>query len=101
SARAADALSPGGDHRHDWNPHRVRIEPIRVTAKAGQEVRLTLVADNVLDRPRTLTATLEGRTLADSWTWKVDLARGQRDRRTPFKLSVKDGVAPGRYCLPL
>jgi glyoxylase-like metal-dependent hydrolase (beta-lactamase superfamily II) len=101
SAKAADALSPSGDHRHDWNPHRVRIEPIRVALKAGQEVPLTLVADNILDRPRTLTATLEGRSLTDDRTWTLDLAKAQRDKRTPFTVRVKEGTPPGRYSLPL
>jgi glyoxylase-like metal-dependent hydrolase (beta-lactamase superfamily II) len=100
-AKAADALSPSGDHRHDWNPHRVRIEPIRVTAKPGQEITLTLAADNILDRPRTLSAVLEGGRITDDRSWTLDLARGQRGKKTPFTIRVKEGVPAGRYPLPL
>lgn len=101
SGKAADALCPSGDHRHDWNPHRGRIEPVRVIAKAGAEVALTLVADNVLERPRSLAVTLAGKPLAAERTWTLKLAQGQVDHRTAFKVRVAEGTPAGRYSVPL
>src|SRR4029077_21231406 len=34
TATAADAICLSGNHRHDWDPHRVRVEPIIQKAKA-------------------------------------------------------------------
>ena len=45
SAKAADALCPSGDHRIDWNPHRVHIEPLVHKAKRGDTIEATLVVD--------------------------------------------------------
>src|SRR5207245_1283594 len=68
-ARAADALCPSGNHRHDWDPSRVRVEPLLHKAKTGATLRAALVASNVLKQPQTLTVALEGRGLTPDQTW--------------------------------
>jgi glyoxylase-like metal-dependent hydrolase (beta-lactamase superfamily II) len=100
SARAADALCPSGDHRHDWNPHHVRIEPVLQKGKAGTAVKGTLVVDNPLGRKRALTVTLEGRGLTPDQTWQVEVPAGGTVRRA---VSVKLGekVPLGRQVFAL
>ncbi len=81
SGRAADVLSPSGNHRHDWNPHHVHIEPVVCKAKAGEVVSATLVVENVLPRPMRMTVTLEGHGLTANQTWMVDVPSGATVRR--------------------
>lgn len=95
ATRAADTLSPSGSYQHDWNPHRVRVEPVRVVAKPGAEVAATLVADNVLDRDGAIEA-----TLADK-AWSIPLKKGQRESRVPVTVRVPAGLAAGRNVLPV
>lgn len=46
AAIAADALSPTGNYADDWDPHRVRIEPIVNPAIPGRPLRVQVVAAN-------------------------------------------------------
>src|SRR5262249_10180882 len=46
SAKAADAISPSGSHRRDWDPHRITIEPIIHKARPGATLTATLRAAN-------------------------------------------------------
>src|SRR5262249_9755429 len=80
-ARAADAGCVSGDLRRDWDPHRVRVEPILHKAGPGAEVKATLVAANPLPRKEKLTVTLEGRGLTDNQTWQLEVAGGGTERR--------------------
>src|SRR5262249_45716814 len=70
AARAADALSPSGNHRHDWDPHRVRVEPLVQKAKPGATLKATLVVSNALRVKRHLTVTLEGRGKVQDQRWQ-------------------------------
>ena len=64
SARAADAVCGSGNHRHDWDPHRVHVEPLVQRGQAGATLKATLVVSNPLARGRKLTIALEGRVRA-------------------------------------
>jgi glyoxylase-like metal-dependent hydrolase (beta-lactamase superfamily II) len=99
-ARAADALCPSGNHRYDWDPHAVHVEPLVQKVKAGGTIKATLVASNVLDRPQKLTVTLDGRGLAGNQTWDLDVAAGTTTRR-PVTVRLADGLRPGRHVLVL
>jgi glyoxylase-like metal-dependent hydrolase (beta-lactamase superfamily II) len=100
SARAADALCPSGNHRHDWDPHHVRVEPLIRKAKAGAELKYTVVIDNRLDRARTLQVTLDGRDVTKSQTLNVTVAAGATSR---WQLTVQlaERLSPGRHIVAL
>jgi len=81
SARAADATCPSGNHRHDWDPSRVHVEPLLHRAKPGTTLKATLVATNVLKQAQKLTLTLQGRGLVTDETWTLDVPAGGSTRR--------------------
>jgi glyoxylase-like metal-dependent hydrolase (beta-lactamase superfamily II) len=99
-ARAADALSPSGTHRHDWDPHRVRVEPILFKARPGDTLHGKLVADNALDRARSLTVVLEGRGLAPDQRWELQVPPGGSATRA-LAVPLQRGLAAGRHILAL
>ena len=100
SARAADTLSPSGQYQHDWNPHHVRIEPVRWHARPGQSLSGELVVDNVLDKPRRLQVRLSGRGLLADQSWELDVAAGASIRRK-VELKSSDRLAVGRHAFAL
>lgn len=74
--RAADALCPNGDHRADWDPSRIHVEPLMQKAKPGATVKATRVAANPRSRKEKLTAVLDGRGLIPDQTWELEIAPG-------------------------
>ena len=100
SARAADAICVSGNHRIDWDPHRVHIEPLIHRTKAGTTLTATLVVSNPLPRKQKLTVTLEGRGLTPDQTWEVTVPAGETLRKeVTIRLSEK--IAVGRNVLAL
>jgi glyoxylase-like metal-dependent hydrolase (beta-lactamase superfamily II) len=99
-AKAADTVSPSGLHRHDWNPHRVRVEPLLVKARAGDTVQAALVADNVLPHNVKWKITLEGRGVAEDQHWETELATGET-KRQPLKLRLPADLPAGRHVFPV
>ncbi len=77
-ACAADAMCPSGQHRHDWSPHHVHMEPLLHKAKPGATLEGELVVENVLGRKRNLTVTLQGRGKTADQTWEVEVGPVQR-----------------------
>jgi glyoxylase-like metal-dependent hydrolase (beta-lactamase superfamily II) len=98
--KAADAMCVSGNHRRDWDPSRVHVEPVLSKAKAGATLKLTLAADNPLPRAEKLRVALEGRGLATDATWDVDVPANATARQ---EVSVKlgDKLAPGRHVFAL
>lgn len=94
SARAADVLCLSGNHQHDWNPHRVHVEPLVHKAKAGDTVKATLVVTNLLAAKQKLSVTLEGRGLTKDQTWELDVATGTLRRDIAVPLGER--IAAGR-----
>ncbi|HEY7311729.1 MAG TPA: MBL fold metallo-hydrolase [Gemmataceae bacterium] len=94
-ARAADAICVSGNHRHDWDPHRVHIEPLIQKAKAGESLKATLVVGNPLSRPIKHTLTLEGRGRFADQTWEVEVPAGGTVRRA-FTLRLDAKMPAGR-----
>jgi glyoxylase-like metal-dependent hydrolase (beta-lactamase superfamily II) len=76
AAKAADALCPSGNHRADWDPSRIHVEPLLQKAKPGATVKATLVAANPLARKEKLTVTLAGRGLIADQMWALEIAPG-------------------------
>jgi glyoxylase-like metal-dependent hydrolase (beta-lactamase superfamily II) len=99
-ARAADAVCPSGSHRRDWDPHRVRVEPVLQKAKLGGTVRGALVASSVLPRPEKWTAVLEGSGRTADQTFALDVPAAGSVRRE-FTLRLRDNVPAGRHVFAL
>src|SRR5205085_7564657 len=95
-AKAADALSPSGNHLHDWDPHRVHVEPLVKKTRANNTLSWTLVASNPLAVKQTLTATLEGRGLMPDQTFELSIAGGGSVRQL-FTTRLSDKLPPGRH----
>ncbi len=100
AAKACDSLSPSGNHHRDWDPHRVHVEPLVITAKPGAEIKVELVIANPLDRPEAVTVQLDGRGLVSNWERSITVARNHVER-APVALSLSATIQPGRHIFPL
>jgi hypothetical protein len=100
SAKAADAISPSGNHRVDWDPHRVRIEPLIHKAKAGATLRARLVVSNPSAHGQKLNITLDGRGHTQVQTWDVEVAAGATVRRDVV-LRLDDKLPAARHVFTL
>lgn len=94
-ARAADAICISGNHRCDWDPHRVHIEPVIQKAKPGETFQATLVVSNPLSRAMKHALTLEGRGRFDAQRWEVEVPAGGTIRRA-FTLRLDPKTPAGR-----
>jgi len=99
AAKAADAISPSGDHRRDWDPQWIRVEPLLQPA-SGKSVRFTLTIDAKAESDETLAVSLTGNRAVAPWNSMVRVQAG-RTLRHDFTLELKPDVPPGRYVLPL
>ncbi|HEX5273063.1 MAG TPA: MBL fold metallo-hydrolase [Gemmataceae bacterium] len=99
-ARAADAMSPSGNHRHDWDPSRVHVEPLLHKAKAGDTLKAVLVASNVLGRAQKLRVMLQGRGRTADQEWSLEVPAGGTARRD-VAIRLGDRLSPGRHVLAL
>ena len=99
-ARAADAICVSGNHRHDWDPHRIHIEPLIQKAKPGESLKATLVVSNPLAHPVKHTLTLEGRGHFADATWEVEVPAGGTIRRA-FTLRLNAQMPAGRHVFVL
>jgi glyoxylase-like metal-dependent hydrolase (beta-lactamase superfamily II) len=100
SARAADAVCVSGNHRRDWDPHRVHVEPVLHRAGPGAVLKGVLVVSNPTARAEKLTVTLEGRGLTADQTWTLEVpAQGTARREITVPLGAK--VPAGRQVLAL
>jgi glyoxylase-like metal-dependent hydrolase (beta-lactamase superfamily II) len=100
SAQAADAVCVSGNHRHDWDPHGVHLEPVLHRARPGATVKAALVAANVLAGPRKLTATLQGRGLTADQTWPLEVKTGGTVRQD-ITVRLSDKIPAGRHAFVL
>jgi hypothetical protein len=100
AAKAADALCVSGNHRADWDPHRIHVEPLVQKVKPGATLKATLVVNNPLPRKETLRVTLEGRDLTADQTLELEVAANGSARKE-FTLRLKEKLATGRHVLAL
>lgn len=94
-AKAADALCISGNHRCDWDPHRVHIEPLVHKAKPGGTIRAVLTTANPLSRPVKLSVMLAGRGRFAEQTWDLEIPAGGKVRRD-FALHLDPKTPLGR-----
>lgn len=97
-ARAADALCVSGNHRHDWSPSRIHIEPVLQRARPGETIAVRLVAENVLPRRQRLTITLEPRAGVAEQRFELEVEpRGVASRE--LKVPLGANFPAGRQVL--
>lgn len=99
AAKAADALSPSGNHRSDWDPHRVHVEPLLLRGKKQSIIKAEIVITNPRSRPETLSIQLLGRTLLRDWERTIKVPAGATQREV-LHLHVGN-PPPGRHVFPL
>lgn len=100
SATAADALCVSGQHRHDWDPHRVHVEPLVQKAQTGDLLKATLVAANPLRRTQKLTVTLPGRGYFADQIHTVEIKPGGTCQQE-IRMQLAARMSPGRHVFPL
>ncbi len=100
SARAADALCVSGNHRQDWDPHRLHVEPLLHKARPGVTLKASLVAGTALAKKGKLVVTLEGRGLTPDQTWDLEVTPETPTRRE-IALRVDEGIPAGRHVFAL
>src|SRR5262249_38698798 len=96
----ADAVCVSGNHRADWDPHRIHVEPLVQKGKAGEVLKATLVVNNPLPRKETVRVTLEGRDVAADQDLELEVAANGSARKE-FALRLKDKLPAGRHVLAL
>jgi glyoxylase-like metal-dependent hydrolase (beta-lactamase superfamily II) len=100
AAKAADAISMSGNHRRDWNPHRITIEPIIFKTKSGATLRATLRASNPGTKTERVTIALQGRNLTADQSWALDVpARKTIEKNVTLVLNPQ--IPQGRHILIL
>jgi len=96
AAKACDAVSPSGSHLRDWTPHRVSVEPVRLTAKAGDTVRVTAFLDGLGPAEEVVTLTLRGRGVFDDGPVETKVAPGRRTTAA-WTLNLPATLPAGRH----
>jgi glyoxylase-like metal-dependent hydrolase (beta-lactamase superfamily II) len=96
AGKACDALSPSGSHLRDWTPHRVSVEPVRLTAKAGDTVRVTAHVDGVGPAQEDGTLTLLGRGVFADMPADMRVAPGRR-MTVEWNVTLPPTTAAGRH----
>jgi glyoxylase-like metal-dependent hydrolase (beta-lactamase superfamily II) len=100
SAKAADNISPSGNHRQDWDPHRIHVEPLVYKARRGATLQGELVANNPGARASKIKVALEGRGLTADQAWDLDLPTTGVSRQA-ITLRLNTRIEPGRHIFAL
>ena len=100
AAKAADAISPSGHFRRDWNPSRVQVEPLLVRTSAGETAKTTVVIDNPLPQSETLRLRLDHGSVASPWSQEITINENGT-ARIELKFQVADQLPAGRHIVPL
>lgn len=97
AVKAANAICPTGQHRDDWNPHRVSVEPIRIEAKPGATIEATLRFTNQsTTRPAKAKVTVQSRGLfpGQSFDFSVGVADTATEKVT---ITLASEIPEGRH----
>jgi glyoxylase-like metal-dependent hydrolase (beta-lactamase superfamily II) len=100
AAAAADALSPSGQHRFDWDPHRIAIEPALESVRPGSTHRFQLAVNNPLDKREVLDFRLAGRGLFADQTGTLAIDSHASARRE-LELRIAPSAPRGQHVFPL
>ncbi|HND53313.1 MAG TPA: MBL fold metallo-hydrolase, partial [Pirellulaceae bacterium] len=99
SGRAADRLSPSGDLRHDWDLHRVRLEPLIAATTAGATRDVSWIVSNPLSVDVELNLLIESPLLAAPVQSQLTVPAGGAASQS-VRLSVAAGLKVGRHPVP-
>ena len=99
AAALADRLSPSGDHRIDWDPQRVRIEPLISRATPSKPVQLRIVATNPSREPHTYLIRPARPDIVADGQWQL-VAPAQSEGALSITLTVGPNVTAGRHVVP-
>jgi glyoxylase-like metal-dependent hydrolase (beta-lactamase superfamily II) len=97
---AANELCVSGDHRRDWNPHRIAVEPFVLDCQAAAQVKCELVVENT-------GALVEVLRVEWHWPWTQEpirqavLAPARQTSRHGVVVSVPKEIRPGQYVVPV
>lgn len=100
AASAADALSPSGNHRHDWDPHRIHLEPFVVKGKRGENVEVKLATSNPLNKGMAWRVSCDANPAIERFEAGINVAAGQFSA-VPLKLVIKHAAPAGRTIVPV
>jgi glyoxylase-like metal-dependent hydrolase (beta-lactamase superfamily II) len=95
SARAADAVCLSGNHVHDWDPHRIHVEPLVQRARPGDTIKATLVLTGGEEK-RMIASRLEGRGYFKDQAINTEVAAGETVRR-PLRIVLSNKLERGRH----
>lgn len=99
AAQFADQLSPSGDHRIDWDPQRVRIEPLISAAAPGKSVRCRIVIHNPAREPAAYVVRPARSDIIAEGEWKL-VVPAEREESLSITLTVDRDIAKGRHVIP-
>ncbi len=100
AAKAADAISPSGSFRRDWNPSRAQVEPLVVRATVGKTAKASVVIENPQPTVEALQLRLEHGEVTSPWSSDLTVpANGAA--RIEMSFVVSERLAPGQYVVPL
>lgn len=99
AAEFADELSPSGNHRIDWDPQRVRIEPLIAAAAPKHSVHRKLVITNPSDQPVNYVIRPARTDIVTDAEWHV-VVPAEREKSLNITLNVVETVSAGRHIVP-
>ncbi len=99
AALLADGLSPSGDHRIDWDPQRVRIEPLISAATPAKPMRCLLVMHNPSRAAVAYTIRPARRDIVTETEWHA-IVPAETETSLELTLTVLKGVPTGRHVVP-
>jgi glyoxylase-like metal-dependent hydrolase (beta-lactamase superfamily II) len=99
SAKAADALCVSGKHLHDWDPNRLRVEPLVQSAKPGDRLRVDLVVTNLRAEREKIQVKIHGRGLIQAGD--VELYPKAQTLRAEIDIRLNPDFPAGRHVFML
>lgn len=96
----ADRLSPRGDHRIDWDPQRIRIEPLICDAVPGARIRCRVAVDNPLDKEARYVVQIGRDSVVSQQKWELT-AVPKSTSAIDISLEVPYSAAMGRMVIPV
>ncbi|MDB5384408.1 MAG: Hydroxyacylglutathione hydrolase [Planctomycetaceae bacterium] len=100
TARVMDQLSTSTQHRHDWNPTRITVEPMLQRLAADGSLKAELILENPLLRSIDVRVELQDRGLISPFVKEFSI-RGGQTLRHELKLKAIQQLPVGRHVFPL
>jgi glyoxylase-like metal-dependent hydrolase (beta-lactamase superfamily II) len=98
AAKAIDVMCISGNHRHDWDPYQVHVEPLLQKAKPGDKIKVELIISNSQNQKKHYRLAIQGTALASAPAVDVDIGPNAEVRRL-VQIQLKQDLASGRHIL--